>query len=104
MTFLFSNVFWIYRHNFSICNSGAFLLFLMDGFCSLRAGELCNNGNTTSTTNSSRRRTTLISPNGLPEFEGFMEPLRDREAILSSPCVTPSCEAITLKEGGEKPE
>ncbi|GMY33029.1 cell wall protein RBR3 [Fagus crenata] len=68
-----------------------------DGF-SLDVG---NNGNTKSTTNSSRRRTTLISPNGLPEFEGFMEPLCDREAILSSPCVTPSCEAITLKEGGK---
>nr|POE52423.1 hypothetical protein CFP56_72453 [Quercus suber] len=67
-----------------------------DGFSS----GISNNCNTTSTTTSSWRRSTpLISPNGLPEFEGFMEPVCDNEAIMSSPCVTPSREAVTLKEG-----
>ena len=67
-----------------------------DGFSS----DISNNCNTTSTTTSSWRRSTLlISPKGLPEFEGFMEPLCDHEAIMSSHCVTPSHEAVTLKEG-----
>ena len=67
-----------------------------DGFSS----DISNNCNTTSTTTSSWRRSTpLISPKGLPEFEGFMEPLCDHEAIMSSHCVTPSREAVTLKEG-----